>query len=117
MEKEDVYALINVPLEGMCLVSMMLHTAGVIEPGNYPEGVEIGLLVGVVVLNLCYAFLKRGWKIFLKNCLYQLPVIAVFYFILHGNIPELVCFYGYLAYFCTKIRFISFERILSELED
>ena len=115
MEKKHIYDLINVPLEGLCLSVMFLFTAGVIQPGHYPEWLNVVLTIGVVVLNLCYAFLKRGPRIFLKNCLYQLPVTAVFYFILHGNIPEIVCFYGWLTYSGTKIRYISMDWILSEL--
>ncbi len=115
MEKKHIYDLINVPLEGLCLSVMFLFTAGVIQPGHYPEWLDIALLISVVVLNLCYAFLKRGWRVFLKNCLYQLPVTAIFYFILHGNIPEIVCFYGWLTYSGTKIRYISVDRIFNEL--
>ena len=59
--------MINVPLEGLCLSVMFLFTAGVIQPGHYPEWLNVVLTIGVVVLNLCYAFLKRGPRIFLKN--------------------------------------------------
>lgn len=112
-----MYDFINLLLEALCLSIMFLFTAGVIQPGHYPEWLNIALPVGVVAVNWCYAFLKRGRRIFLRNCLYQLPVTVVFYFILHGNIPEIVCFYGWLTYFGTKIRYIGMDRIFSELDD
>lgn len=117
MEREHIHDLINVSIEALCLVAMFLYSAGVVLPGHYPEWLAVALPVSVIGLNWCYAFLKRGWRVFLRNCLYQLPIAGGFYLVLHGDMPEIICLYGWLTYSGTKTRFIGFEHIFSELDD